>query len=150
MRGTPQQVAAEIKRRAQALAVELRKAEMISIAAVQSEAKRLSKGSFSTEALNRMGNPYARRRPRPPADPAMINLQTGDFLRGWRRKTGTWRGGVLTCTAFNISPHAELLEKGGTSSSLMIARPLVQRVLQSPALRAGRKARLRDAIRKVL
>ena len=149
-RGTPQEIAAEIRRRAAALAPALRKAEIENLAELQKGAKALSTGRYTSDALAKMGHPYAARRPRPPDDPAIINFQTGDFLQGWRRRTGTWQAGVLCSTVFNVSAHAALLEHAGGPGSLQIARPLVMRLASSSSLRRARLRRLSLAIRKVL
>lgn len=147
MRGNPQQVAAEIRIRAAALGPALRRAETESVKEAQKIAISLSKGAYSSLELARMGHPYAKRRPRPPADPGIINKQTGQFLGGWRRKTGNWSGGTLFSSAFNISLHAKLLEAAPKRSS-QIARPLPSLVL--PRIRRTRMARLQAAIGKVL
>lgn len=123
---------------------------METIKEAQGMAKGLSQGTYKTVTLAEMGHPYASRRPRPPDDPAIINLQTGDFMRGWRRRTGNWSSGSLSCFVFNVSAHAALLEKAGGPGSLQIARPLVMRLVSSPSLRRARLRRLSLAIRKVL
>jgi hypothetical protein len=148
MRGTPAQVAAEIGRRAAALKPALRDAERLTLLDIQAEAKRLSRGVYKTETLAKMGHPYAKRKPRPPADAGIINLQKGDLLRGWRRKTGNWSGGTLFSSVFNISAHGALVEAMGKPGSPTIARPLP--LLIPPLVRRARLARLRAVLRKVL
>lgn len=148
MRGSPQQVATEIMRRRAALPGALRAAEAATIKQVQTDAKKLSQGRYSTVQLIRMGHPYAKRDPRPPADPGIINYQKGNFFRGWRRKTGNWKAGTLFCYVFNISREAALLQAGGTKKSKMIERNLLR--LLVPTIRRPRMRRLSDAIRKVL
>lgn len=148
MRGSPQEVAAEIRRRAAALPRAIRAAEMETIKAVQDTAKQFSRGGYSTLALTRMGHPYAKRRPRPPADPGIINYQTGNFYRGWRRRTGGWSGGTLFSYVFNVSREGQLLQAGGTGRSAMMERNILRLVV--PTIRRARIARLSRAIRKVL
>jgi hypothetical protein len=148
MRGSPADIAAEIGRRRAALPGALRSAEMETIKKAQETARRLSTGGYKTAALTAMGHPYSKRKPNPPADPGIINLQSEDLYRGWRRKTGNWSGGTLFSYVFNTSAHAVLIEAGGTSASLQIARPLVEKVKRT--IRVGRIRRLRAAIRKVL
>jgi hypothetical protein len=148
MRGTPAQVAAEIGRRAAALKPAIREAERLTLIDVQAEAKRFSQGGYKTDVLAQMGHPYAKRRPRPPQDTAIINLQTGDLFRGWRRRTGNWRGGTLSSFVFNVSRDAALVEAMGQRGSPSIRRPLTERI--PPLVRRVRLARLRAAIRKVI
>lgn len=147
-RGSPQEVAAEIGRRRRELPKALRQAERQTVEQAQAEAKRISQGQYKTAQLIAMGHPYSKRRPRPPDDPAIINFQSGDLFRGWRRKTGNWSGGTLFSYVFNVSDHAAEIEAGGTSKSLQIARPIARRVQQR--VRAQRLHRLEAAVRRVL
>ncbi|MCW3053296.1 MAG: hypothetical protein JWN14_2466 [Chthonomonadales bacterium] len=148
VKGTPAQIAAVIRTRALQLKLGLRAAERQTILAVQTEAKRLSSGNYSSATLAKMGHPYSKKRPRPPQDPGIINLQSGNFQRGWRRQTGSWSGGALSSFVFNVSREGVLLEAGGSSRSTQIRRDLVSLVL--PTIRRARRQRLSDAIRKAL
>src|SRR5438105_148810 len=92
--------------------------------AIETEAMRLAKerlssGPYRTSQLRQMGHPYSRRRPRPPALPAIINVQTGRFRAGWRIRARL-SGSRLTLDVENVSPEAKFLLHG---TRWMIARP---------------------------
>lgn len=57
----------------------------------------------------------------------MINLQTGDFMEGWRSKMGV-SGGGYTAVITNPVPYAGFLSTG---TSLMIQRPIDDMVFES-------------------
>jgi len=78
------------------------------------QAIKLSSGTFKARGE------YARRNPRPPADPAIINVQSGVFRSAWtvrQEASGKW---VLE----NDSPHADFMH----GTKLMIRRPILDRV----------------------
>jgi hypothetical protein len=61
-------------------------------------------------------------------DPAVINIQTGEFAQGWQEETGFFAGGVMTNVLENNTEHAKLLEE--TPDELQIRRPIVDRIVQ--------------------
>jgi len=88
-------------------------------------ARGLSSGTISSHQLAVMGHPYARRRPRPPQDAAIINRQSGRFYHGWRLD-----GGKLV----NDTGYAPFLFHG---TRRMIARPILVRI----GMEVGKKRR---------
>lgn len=80
-------------------------------------ARRFSSGPYTTAQLVAMKHPYARRLPRPPLPPEVINRQSGDFYRGWRLT------GEATLT--NTSRHAIYLFTG---TRRMIRRPILEKI----------------------
>lgn len=87
----------------------------------------LSSGGYSLEALARLGHPYAKRHPNPPQDPAIINRQTGLFLRSWRTTPLERTLAGLGIKVVNDAPYADYLDQG---TSLMIRRPIIERLEQ--------------------
>lgn len=59
-------------------------------------------------------------------DPAMINIQTGEFAQGWEENIGYFKGGIMTNSLVNETEHAKLLEE--TPDELQIGRPIVDRI----------------------
>lgn len=88
-------------------------------------ARQLSSGPLTTAHLRRMGHPYAKRRPNPAIDAAIINVQTGRFRDAWRiigpRKTSAG----LRTRLVNDSPYAGFLASG---TATMIERPIEARL----------------------
>lgn len=122
----------------------VRRAEKESAENALQIARELSSGKFSSFQLRMMGHPY-RIGGVPPADPAIINRQTGRFYHGWRvlppRKS---ESGILT-QLVNESPYARYLLRG---TSRMIARPILVRIRERAEPR--RRALYRAAIRRTL
>ena len=75
-----------------------------------------SSGPYSSGDLATLGHPYSRRHSSPLLPPEIINVQTGDFRRGWRvAKLG------YSASVFNEDPKGTYLELGDEK---MIARPI--------------------------
>lgn len=91
---------------------------------VTARLEKLSSGPYSSAALRTMGHPYSRRRPRPPAAPYQINVQSGLFRRSWDVKA-RFDGETLEVTFDNTAPYARYLFEG---TSRMIPRPIRERV----------------------
>lgn len=129
--------AAALTRKAKEIERRVRAAEAESAKEALAIARAYSSGSFSTRELAAMGHPYARRAPRPPGNPAVINVQTGEFRAAWR----VVRAGDVT-RLVNDSKLAPLFSRGTT---VMIRRPIARAVAQ--AIRQAREKRLRAAVR---
>jgi len=124
MRGTPEEIAKEIRKRANALRTEAEAGIKEMAAVTMAQAKKDSLGPYTTPMLVRMGHPYAKRDPRPPMPPFYINIQTGNLYRSWQKRYGASAGayqGTILATVFNTSPEAGWLERGNGPS---IKRPL--------------------------
>jgi hypothetical protein len=109
-------------------------------------AREFSSGRISSDTLRVMGHPYATRAPRPPMDPAIINEQSGRFLRSWKI-VGPRRTSVgLRTKLVNRCPYAIYLWKG---TRRMIARPILERVREKllPYRERFIKAALKKATR---
>lgn len=106
-------------------------------------ADRLSSGPYSLADLRRMGHPYARRRPRPPLPPGVINVQSGLFRRSWHVEAHL-RGARMEVSIENRAPYARYLLEG---TRRMIPRPYeeaLRRELRAaiPRILAGALGRL--------
>jgi hypothetical protein len=123
---TPAQAASEIERFNRRLEQELKRAEERSIEDARKIARQLSSGTFSTEKLAEMGHPYAKRDPRPPAHPAVVNRQTGEFKENWHTDKQGWQGDTLKNSLINDDPKADLME----THRWMIFRPIRQRIME--------------------
>lgn len=103
--------------------------------AAMRHAVKLSSGTFVARGE------YARRDPRPPQDPAIINVQSGAFRSAWtvKQEGDKW---VLE----NDSPHADFM----LGTRLMIERPILQRVeaWATPVLERNVTEALRRALDK--
>lgn len=88
-------------------------------------ARLLSEGPFTTARLRQMGHPYRTIRPNPPADPAIVNRQSGEFLVGWRIANPRGVFGRYRAELVNDAPHARLLFEG---TFYMIRRPILERI----------------------
>jgi hypothetical protein len=117
---TRQEAAAEIQLLATKLDLAYRKIEADTARQAILIAREVSSGRFSTEDLRRMGHPYSRRHPNPPADPAIINRQSGRFWRGWSVVGPVITGDRSRVTLTNSAPYADYLKTG---TRRMIARP---------------------------
>lgn len=146
VRGSPAKIALVLRRYANALEANVRRAEAESAQEALKIAVELSSGGLSRGKLRALGHPYATRSPRPPGDAAVIHRQSGAFASGWRilapRKTAK---GLVT-RLVNSSPQAVLLSQG---TSRMIARPIIARIRQRLEQKRARllRAALRDSIR---
>lgn len=134
------QAAAAIRRKAEAMAREVRNAERQAAREALSEARALSSGPLTRGALRRLGHPYARRAPRPPLPAHVVNVQSGRFRRAWRI-AGT--GDRLALV--NTSAVARFLARG---TRRMIARPIAAAI--AARVRAKRLRRLQEAARRGL
>lgn len=92
---------------------------------VKAEAVAFSLGPYSLKELADMGHPYSKANPQPPDDPAIINLQTGHFLRGWTLGMVQRAPDAIWITVGNYTKEADFLDRG---TNTMIRRPLVERL----------------------
>lgn len=92
------------------------------------EAQALSSGPYSRARLAAMGHPYARRNPRPPMHPGVINAQTGSFRRSWLVEAPRLSRGEVVMAARNTDWKADLLISG---TGRMIPRPIDALLLQA-------------------
>lgn len=129
-----------LKKKAREIERRLRSAEEANAREALQLARAYSSGPFSTRTLAAMGHPYARRAPRPPGNPAVINRQTGAFRAAWR----IVKAGDVT-RVVNDSRLAQVFSRGTT---VMIRRPIARAVAQ--AIRQAREKRLRAALRRGL
>ncbi len=61
-------------------------------------------------------------------DPAVINIQTGEFAAGWQENLGWWKINQLENSVTNDTEHAKLLEE--TPDELQVERPIEKRIEQ--------------------
>lgn len=141
MRVNIAQAADALRKKAEALQQQVRAAEDASAREALSIARTYSSGPFSTRALAAMGHPYARRAPRPPGNPAVVNRQSGRFRAAWRIVRSGDRIRLV-----NDAPYARYFNDRGTR--LMIRRPITRAVAQ--AIRRSRERRLRGAAQLAL
>lgn len=144
-RGSPPQISLLLQRRGQQFAAAVREAERQSAQEALQWARTLSSGSLSRRQLRALGHPYAVRAPRPPGDPAIINLQSGRFLASWRVSGPRRTAGGLSTRLVNTAPWARFLSSG---TGRMIARPILARIRQR--LAASRRRRHLQAVRQAL
>ena len=121
-RGSPQQIALVLRRKANALERSVRAAEAASARQALALARNFSTGSLSRGDLRRMGHPY-RRGGRGFGD--FVNLQTGRFYLGWRVSGPRKTSGGLKTTLLNTVPYAKFILRG---TRRMVARPILKRV----------------------
>lgn len=145
MRGNPNQCAAEMRRRARALATEIKISETVSANVGKRIAVSLSQGPYSSEMLAAMGHPYSKRRPNPPMPTYIINTQTGEFARSWKAEASRLNGSSLRARVLNTDPKGPELEAG---PFLAIARPMAPQIAK--LLKPIRTRLLREAVRKAL
>lgn len=92
---------------------------------------------YSLEQLRQMGHPYARRDPRPPVRPHIINRQTGNLHRNWRWNWARTPDGCRA-TVYNNAFNARFMRDiRGTLT--MIARPV-----RAEAIKRTKDARARN------
>jgi hypothetical protein len=140
---TPDQAARAVLRFDRDLARALQDAERESLRQAEQEAWDSSSGPFKLSTLKKMGHPYATRNPRPPLSAGVINTQSGAFRGNWRPTSSAWSSDELTNRLVNSDPVSEYM----SGTSLMISRPIVERVEQRIA--ADREQRLEDGVRGV-
>lgn len=91
-------------------------------------AREASSGRYSQAELDAMygpRGPYSKADPHPPADPGIINVQTGQFRSAWEEGADF---GPLHKTVVNTDPVADFLDHDGTGGSNMMRRPVKQKV----------------------
>ena len=89
------------------------------------EAQVMSQGPESLGALALADHPYARRHGFPMRDPAVINEQTGAFLRDWKTDPVETDQNTVHGAIVNENPVADYLTQPyGAPKSKMFARPI--------------------------
>ena len=78
-------------------------------------------------------------------DPAVINIQTGQFAEGWQENVGFWKINILENSLVNDTEHAKLLEE--TPDELQVARPIEQRI--EDLLTPIREINLENALQEI-
>src|SRR5262245_1459076 len=102
----PRPILLTLRRTARILEPAIRKAEQEAAQEALRIARRLSSGPFTAAYLRRHGHPYSRRHgARPPADPAIINAQTGAFRAAWRVTNTRRTSRGLQTRLVNDSPY---------------------------------------------
>jgi hypothetical protein len=86
--------------------------------------RELSSGPYSSARLREMGHPY-RLGGSPPADPAVINAQSGKFRAAWVVQPPRKKADGLSTRIVNTAPYAVYLLSG---TDRMIARPILARM----------------------
>jgi hypothetical protein len=109
----------------QRIRLDLRRAAAAAIQSGFEYAKRESSGPFSLSALAAMDHPYAKRHGSPMLDPGRINIQTGDFYRGWNNSKPMAGDAIILGRIYNLDRVADFLKYG---TRFMFARPIEQRV----------------------
>jgi len=137
MKVTLAEAAAILRRKAQEIERRLKIAEEQNAQEALTVARAYSSGPFSSKELAVMGHPYARRAPRPPGNPAVLNRQTGRFRAGWRivHVGDTWK----------VVNNSKLLPYFSQGTAVMIRRPIVRAIAQT--LRRSRERRLARALK---
>lgn len=106
------------------------------------QARTWSSGGFKLSTLRLMGHPYSPRVNAPPLPPYIINMQTGQFYKGWRlRLAPNW-----AMVEHNEVSHRYWIMSSPTA--LMIARPIFQKVesyYQEMVAKGYSRMRIRDA-----
>lgn len=132
------------KRRALLLVKRAEEAERANVEAMRKLAVENSSGTAYNPSLDR-SRPYARRAPHPPLPPWIANVQTGLLRAGWRTET-TRQGADIRADLFNVAPESRFF--GGEPTRTMIARPLLQNVVERSRKPAFQ--RMTDAVRRAL
>lgn len=148
---TPGEAAARLHRIADALERELPAALAQTRDDLLAEADWLSSGGISLRQMRRkhFDHPYAKRHGAPRRDPAVINVQTGAFRRGWQGAPVQETGGELVSAIYNTDPKAPYLEQlDGGPRSPMFQRPIRQRLLTRTVRWFPR--RIASAVRRAL
>jgi hypothetical protein len=147
MRVTPEQAVAIMKRRTDALIPELQAAQAQTMKRAKDRAFNLTKRQFySLDELAEMGHPYSRWRPRPPMDPAVINLQSGNLSRRWGVRAVTRSGNRMRAELRNTAPYWNSLR----GKEAQISRPIWKRIKREllPEMKSNNAAAIRRALRK--
>ena len=141
---TPAQFAVKMGQIGNALQSQVLAAECQNLQNADRAAVRLSSGPHSTAQLRAAGHPYARRRPNPAYDAAILNIQGGGFVRDWRTD-GPRRGtGGIVSRLTNSNKVVKYLK--GTKNT--VARPVVNAIIK--AVQPKRKNLLVAAVRAAL
>lgn len=141
VKGTPAVIARIFRRYANTMERHVREAERESVDEALQVARELSSGPYSLAMLRALGHPYARARPNPPQDAAIINVQTGVFRESWEAGVPRRRGTVMRTRLTNTAPHARFLPRGTTR---MIERPILTRI--GERMRPVRRQIMRAAV----
>lgn len=89
------------------------------------EAQVMSQGTASLSVLASEDHPYAKRHGFPLRNPAIINEQTGKFLRDWRKKDATVSASKIEGSVENRNRVADYLtQPKGSPRSKMFIRPI--------------------------
>lgn len=123
-KGGPGQIAIVLRRTAHAMEAGAKAAESEAAKVAMEIAHDLSSGPITSRELRKLGHPYGHGRT-PPADPAILNLQSGAFKAGWRIIGPRKSGDGLRTTLVNASPYAGHLLRG---TRRMIPRPYERRL----------------------
>lgn len=128
---TPAQASIRLARMAAGMQKEVRASEKRVLRYALDRARQMSSGPYSARQLAQMGHPYARRRPRPPADPAVLNVSqrrgTENLREQWRVRGPYNSGSGLRSYLMNLASYAGyVMAPGGTDR--MIPRPIIKRL----------------------
>lgn len=128
MTGTGTEIAAFFRSINSRLPREMLRAEQDNARTALNTILRYSSGEISAAELRLLGHPYGIGRT-PPQDPAIINVQTEEFVNSWHQDgPRVQQDGSITTVFENTSEHAKYLgAPEGTPT--MQPRPLVPRVL---------------------
>lgn len=141
---TPEQFARAIDKKASAFKAGARAAMAETITETQKEFVKRSSGSLTSGVLRKMGHPYATRDPQTPIDPTIINTQSGEFKRAWKKAGPRQRGGGYEGSVTNTDPKAHYM----LGTKRMVARRIDQYVADQ--MRPRYKTKMRGALRKAL
>jgi hypothetical protein len=141
------EIAARLRRAAEVLPENIRRAEAATGRELLQRCIEHSSGSFSAADLRALDHPYARRHPLPLLDPDEVNVESGEFQHAWRLEGPQQRGDRLTTRVFNTSRVAPYLDQQDPPPSVT---PMVPRRPQEKAWKETaphRRIRLLGAIR---
>lgn len=141
MRGSPQQIALVLRRKAQALERTVRQAEAESLKEAVAVARSLSTGGLTPQQLRARGHPL---RKGGPGLALPINLHSGGFFLGWKSTGPRKVAGGLQSKVVNTSRTALFVLKG---TRRMQARPMTEAILRRT--RAARLRRHRQALASI-
>lgn len=106
---------------ANTLEAAIREAETECLRLAKEEAEHFSSGPYKAAQLRAMGHPYGWGRT-PPADPAVLNKQTGRFFQAWRIRLPEKSLEGLSGALINDTPYASYFPSG---TERMIPRPIL-------------------------
>lgn len=93
------------------------------------KAVELSNGGYSLAQLEAMDHPYARRHGMPLLPPEIINKQTGNFQRAWKKENASVSGSKVKAKITNYDRKADYLtQPRGWPSTKMFQRPVDKEV----------------------